>query len=74
MILGVLDRNGQSSDLKRDLLQVLKRMPQARGTDQAAIWANKYLAFFSIPPQIDTLDEVPQPFTAENQSSVASIS
>jgi asparagine synthase (glutamine-hydrolysing) len=68
MIIGILDRDREGSQLKQDLLRVAGSTFPDRGGDKAAVWSDSNLAFCSIPLQIDTLDEVPQPFANEDRT------
>lgn len=70
MILGVLDKEGQGTDLKQDLLRITARMGPGRRAGEAGVWTNRHMAVCSISPQIDTLDQVPQPFTNEDQTVI----
>jgi asparagine synthase (glutamine-hydrolysing) len=70
MILGILDRDRRGSDLTQDLLRVTARTSQGAKGIQATVYADWHLALCSIPLQIGTLDEAPQPFINEDQTIV----
>jgi asparagine synthase (glutamine-hydrolysing) len=70
MILGILDRAGQSGELKQELLEVTAQMPQVGRDLQSMVWANRHLALCWIPSSIDTLDEPHQPFLNKDQKIV----
>jgi asparagine synthase (glutamine-hydrolysing) len=68
MILGILDRDGQCSGLRQDLLPLTAQISEARDSQPFRVWEDDHLAFLSVPLQIDTLDEAPQPFVNEAQT------
>jgi asparagine synthase (glutamine-hydrolysing) len=70
VILGIFDRDLQGGKLKQDLLRITTHMGHGSRSRQVAVWANAHLAFCSIPPRIDTLDETPQPFANEDRTIV----
>jgi asparagine synthase (glutamine-hydrolysing) len=69
MIIGILDKYKQDSELNQELLRVAEA-PKGKSIDKAAFWSDQHLAFSFIPVQIDTLDEAPQPFINDNQTIV----
>jgi asparagine synthase (glutamine-hydrolysing) len=70
MILGILDRDRQTSDLKQELNRLAAQISEASNATPAIIWRGQNLAFVSVPHQIDTLDETPQPFMNDDQTIV----
>jgi asparagine synthase (glutamine-hydrolysing) len=70
VILGVLDKDQRGDELRQRLLREAGRLPQGGRDPQVTVWANRHLALCSIPPQIDTSDETPQPFINEDRTVV----
>ena len=68
MILGVWDPNSQGTQLKQDLVRVAPQAHRGRPDLQVKAWANKHMAFCSVPLQIPSLDEASQPFWNADQT------
>lgn len=68
MILGVFDKDRPGSALAHDLLQAIRQLSREGAEAQTAMWSDRHVAICSIPLQIDTLDESPQPFLNEERT------
>jgi len=68
MILGIWDPNCQGMQLKEDLVRAAPQAYGGRPDLQVKAWANKHMAFCSVPLQIPSLDEASQPFWNADQT------